>query len=375
LEDFKVEAVRSRAGKYFSVLLVISTLTACAGFFGYSDPPLDKDWKVLRSADPEQEAVTVRFSGTSTLLFSDGETTWMTDGWFSRPGGFSLIFDRVKPDEDAIKDGLAFNGVETMAAVIPLHSHYDHAMDTAAVAQLTGATIYGDQTTRNICDGSKLKGEPGFTFEYVKDNNPLVLEGFKITFIESGHYIYESDYMVKKLIDTPAEDKTLETPASPFAYKQGEVWLLYVEHKLGSFMVVGSAGYKPGQLEELTRDWPEEKRVDVLFLGIGGLGAKNDGYRKAFWNETVLPVRPRVIVPIHWDSLTSPIDDELKGTSRVLSLITGGEEATLEFLKDRQCTVPGLSYRIVRRYDPVAVLPVDGKSEPEISCPNTAQES
>ena len=39
-------------------------------------------------------AVTVRFSGTATLVFSDGETRWMTDGWFSRPGPLRVVREK-----------------------------------------------------------------------------------------------------------------------------------------------------------------------------------------------------------------------------------------------------------------------------------------
>ena len=38
-----------------------------------------------------------------------------------------------------IARGLARNEVTTLAAVIPVHSHYDHAMDAPEVARRTGA--------------------------------------------------------------------------------------------------------------------------------------------------------------------------------------------------------------------------------------------
>ena len=55
----------------------------------YSDPPVDPEWALEGSDGIPEGAVTVRFTGTATLLFSDGETHWMTDGWFSRPGLFA----------------------------------------------------------------------------------------------------------------------------------------------------------------------------------------------------------------------------------------------------------------------------------------------
>jgi hypothetical protein len=56
-----------------------------------------------------------RFSGTSTLLFSDGETDWMVDAWFSRPGPLRLLLGKIAPDIAAIERGLAANGVGSLA--------------------------------------------------------------------------------------------------------------------------------------------------------------------------------------------------------------------------------------------------------------------
>ena len=35
---------------------------------------------------------------STTLVFSDGETTWMTDGWFSRPGPLRIAMGKIEPD-------------------------------------------------------------------------------------------------------------------------------------------------------------------------------------------------------------------------------------------------------------------------------------
>ena len=72
----------------------------------YKSPPVDPAWALSGNTEVPAGAVTVRFTGTSTLLFSDGETRWMVDGWFSRPGPFSLLYGEVAPDLEAIDRGL-----------------------------------------------------------------------------------------------------------------------------------------------------------------------------------------------------------------------------------------------------------------------------
>ena len=133
---------------------VILLLTAAWGYlFSYPAPPVDPAWELPAADSVPDGAVTVRYAGTATMLISDGTTDWMTDGWFTRPGPITTLLGKIEPDRDNITYGLDAMGVDTLAAVIPLHSHYDHAMDTPEVAMRTGATVYGSDATANICRG------------------------------------------------------------------------------------------------------------------------------------------------------------------------------------------------------------------------------
>jgi len=102
---------------------------------------------------PAGTAIQVRFAGVATLLFDDGETAWMTDGFFSRPTLARAAFMRITPDRAAIDAGLKRLGVTRLAAVVPLHSHYDHAMDSPLVAMRTGALLVGSESTLNVGRG------------------------------------------------------------------------------------------------------------------------------------------------------------------------------------------------------------------------------
>ncbi len=58
-------------------------------------------------APAAQGNVTVRFFGTSSMLFSDGETNIMIDGWFTRPSTIAIAVGKVEPDVAAIELGLS----------------------------------------------------------------------------------------------------------------------------------------------------------------------------------------------------------------------------------------------------------------------------
>ena len=61
-------------------------------------PPTKPEWEVAPVEEVAAGSVTVRFTSSTTLLFDDGETSGMTDGWFSRPTFTEIITQRVEPD-------------------------------------------------------------------------------------------------------------------------------------------------------------------------------------------------------------------------------------------------------------------------------------
>jgi len=310
-----------------------------------SEPPVDPNWAVAGSTEIPEGALTVRFTSTSTLLFDDGETAWMIDGWFSRPGVFQLALGKIGPDPDAISFGLASNEVSELAAVIPVHSHYDHAMDAPEVALRTGAVLMGSESTANIGRGSGLDESQIQVFQ---DRVPVAIGKFLVTPIESAHFQFPDEATREMALGNPEIKEPLVPPVGAFDYRLGKAYVLHVEHPLGSFVIVGSAGYKKGGLAGLA--------ADVVFLGIGGLGGQTLVYRETYWRETVETLNPHTIIPIHYDSLTGAIEGEFTGASLVMSLLSGGEENTLPFLKEKEAGNPAATFITLPRYDEVILF-------------------
>ena len=65
----------------------------------------------------------------------------MTDGFFSRPSLAEVGLRSLSPSAPRIDGSLARIGVQRLEAVMPVHTHFDHAMDTALVAERTGAKL------------------------------------------------------------------------------------------------------------------------------------------------------------------------------------------------------------------------------------------
>jgi L-ascorbate metabolism protein UlaG (beta-lactamase superfamily) len=290
-------------------------------------------------------SLTVRFTGTSTLVFSDGETTWLTDGWFSRPGPLSLYFGEIEPDVEAIDHGLARNQVTRAAAVFPVHSHFDHAMDAPEVARRTGALLLGSESTANIGRGWGLEES---RIRVVADRVPISLGRFTLTPIESRHFQFPDPAVREQALGDPDITEPLVPPAGTFDYKVGKAYVLHVAHPRGSFLVVGSAGFVPGGLEGFA--------AVIVFLGVGGLGSQTSADREECWRETIGFASPRRVIPIHFDSLVGPIEGPFTGEVRAGAVLSAGRDETLEFLRAKDAAHPEIEFRTLPRYSEVVLF-------------------
>jgi L-ascorbate metabolism protein UlaG (beta-lactamase superfamily) len=333
----------------FGVLLGLA-IVAAAGLAWftlrtYSEPPVDPAWAVEGGRDIPAGSVTVRYTGTATLVFSDGETTWMTDGWFSRPGPLEIFFGEIEPDLAAIEAGLARNGVDRAAAVFPVHSHFDHAMDAPEVARRTGALLLGSESTANIGRGWGLPEEQ---IRAVADREPIRIGRFTLTPIESRHFEFPDALMRERALADPEITEPLTPPVEAFAYKLGVAYALHVAHPRGSWLIQASAGFVDRGLEGFP--------VDVVFLGIGGLGSQTAEYREGYWRETITRTDPNRVIPIHWDSLTGPIEGPFLGPVRAAGFLSAGADLTLAFLKQKQAEHPDIRFLTLPRYAEVVLF-------------------
>lgn len=334
----------------FAAVALACVCTGLAGlavfYLGtYEAPPVDPAWEVAASAEIPEGSVTVRYTGTATLVFSDGETTWMTDGWFSRPGPLRLLLGEIEPDLEAIEKGLARNGVDRLAAVFPVHSHYDHAMDAPEVARRTGALLLGSESTANIGRGWGL---PESQIRAVANRQPIRLGRFVLTPIESRHFQFPDPRMAERALADPEIEAPLVPPVSAFDYRVGKAYALHVSHPKGSWLIQGSAGFVEGGLDGFS--------ADVVFLGTGGLGSQSDAYRESYWHETVGRTRPSRVIPIHWDSLTGPIEGPFTGPVRAAGFLSTGTDETLAFLREKDAASPGIGFLTLPRYGEVVLF-------------------
>ncbi len=275
---------------------------------------------------PQAESdLSVTFLGVATLLFDDGDSAVMFDGFFSRPSLLKVGLRPIAPHHDRIDDALhriGFgDGRRRLGAVVPVHTHFDHAMDSAVVAQRTGATVVGGQSAANVARGG---GIPQDRIEVVGDGERTTYGAFTLDFVVSEHCPPDR---FPGTIDAP-----VVPPVKAAEYHCGEAWSVLVTHSSGpTALVQGSAGFVKGALEG--------KRADVVYLGVGQLGIQGDDYIRTYWAETVTAVGARRVVLIHWDDFFRGLDrplralpfmgDDLDATMRVLEQLAAEQDVAL----------------------------------------------
>ena len=237
--------------------------------------------------------VSVAWGGVTTLLVDDGSSAVMTDGFFSRPGLLSVAARPLASSRARIDSALSRLGVNRLDAVVPVHTHFDHAMDSAVVAGLTGARLLGGASAAFIGRGHGLD-----RVDTVTSGEPVAVGNFDITLIEGSHCPPDR---FPGAITAP-----VVPPAKASAYRCGEAWSMIVDHRPTgrALLIVGSAGFVPGALTG--------RRADVVYLGVGQLGLQPQSYLTEYWTQTVRMVGARSAVLIHWDDFFRPLDKPLR---------------------------------------------------------------
>lgn len=256
--------------------------------------------------------MSVAWAGVTTLLVDDGSSALMTDGFFTRPDLLSVGLRRIAPSPRRVGDALNRLGAHALEAVLPVHTHFDHALDSALVAERTGAVLVGGASAAQIGRGHGLPDDRVMT---VRSGDTVTLGAYRVTFVDSGHCPPDR---------FPGDiDRPVVPPVKASAYRCGAAWSHLVEHAPSgrSLLVVGSAGYHRGALAG--------RRADVVYLGVGQLGLQTAAYITEYWDETVRTVGARRVVLIHWDDFFRPLDrpvralpyagDDLDVSMRVLT--------------------------------------------------------
>jgi L-ascorbate metabolism protein UlaG (beta-lactamase superfamily) len=248
-----------------------------------------KKWQYQSSAKQvPSSSLQVKFFGVSTLLFDDGKTQILIDGFFSRPSLYQVLFQNIQSQPELIRQMIQQQHLQRTQALFVTHSHYDHALDIAELArQLPQTKIIGSKSSLNIARGGQVAEQQ---LIQVQPWHTLSFGKFKVTAIASQH---TPPTAVNN--DLGEEIKQpLQLPARFSEFKEGHSFDYLIEHQGHKILVKASTGAVPDQLKNL--------KVDTLFLGIAQLSRQSEQFQQDYLDQTLRALKPKVVIPIHWDN-------------------------------------------------------------------------
>ncbi|MDD3877446.1 MAG: MBL fold metallo-hydrolase [Bacteroidales bacterium] len=261
---------------------------------------------------PLPENLHIFYLGTNSLYISDGKTGLLIDPFFTRPDvdwkKIALFKNiQIAPDPLVISKILQGAHISKVDAVLTTHSHYDHALDVAEVMKYFIANsenspmLYGSKSTYFIGKGGGVNDE---NITIVNESETYRIGDFEVQFILSKHlHIPIVGETISGQIDKP-----LVPPVNFYDYKDGETYGIFIKHKMGTILNLGSANYKENAFKFL------KDKVDVLIFGIAGFEKSviasfdHPAYRDDFYNEVVLATKPKKIYFSHYDDFNQPLN-------------------------------------------------------------------
>ena len=291
-----------RTARLLGIVLLVVAITGVAVFarLWQQRPAIGLiGWPQAEVVSEPGDMVTVTWLGTTTLLFDDRETQILIDGNFTRVHPFKIgLFLPLSSDVATINYALTEFGMmeNRLAAIVPVHSHFDHAMDVGHVANRTSAVILGSESTANIARGTDV---PVDQYQILADGETRQFGDFTIRLRESRHA------PIKPGGEGPWFPGTIDTelrqPAAINAWKEGVVWSVFIGHPRGTSLIQGSGGYIEDKLQD--------ESADVVMLGIAGLAGLGKGYVAQLWHETVVATGATKVMAVHFDDFTAPFGE------------------------------------------------------------------
>lgn len=252
------------------------------------------DYFVNDAGPTSDSSVRITFFGVSTLLFDDGETQILIDGFFSRPSMIKALTSSISSDTVLIANVIKQHSIDRLKGIFVTHSHYDHGFDAGYVSKMTGAKLYGSNSTLNIGRGADV---PENQLQLYEPNVDLSIGAFTVRVVPSRH---GGNALKDDNQEIPAP---LKQPASMKAYAEGGSFDFLIAHHGKKVYVKPSPNFIAGALDSLS--------ADVVMLGIPTVSKQDSSWSNQFYKENVTALGPSLLIPIHWDNFFTPLSDEL----------------------------------------------------------------
>ncbi len=226
----------------------------------------------------------VRWLGVAGVSLAYEGTRVLIDPYVTRITLGRLLRRRpVSPDAAAID---AY--VPRADAVLLGHTHFDHALDTPAIARRDGCPVYGGRSAARLM---RMHGLGAQAVE-VEPHRVYEIGPFEVTFVPSVH-----SKLVLGLSVPNGGEITCEHVESltPQAYCCGQVWGIHLK-------VAGRTFYHQGSAD-LVDDEVRHRDVDHFLCGIAGRQVT-----ERYVSRILRRLQPRQVLVLHQDDFFDALD-------------------------------------------------------------------
>ena len=233
-------------------------------------------------AEPAADAsLTLRYLGTAGFVLEADGTTLVIDPFVTRPGLWTTAFRRLVPNAALIAQVLP-----RADHVLIGHAHHDHVLDGPTLCQQTGAQFIGSPSACNVARAAGLSESQ---IRATRGREDIEVGAGTARGLPSRHgKVYFGRI--------PLPGDITEPPPWPPRYNELRHGLVLNWHvTLGGVTMVhiDSADFIEEELEGLT--------CDVLCLCAIGRN-----YRPGYTETAIAMLKPKLVVPCHWDWFFTP---------------------------------------------------------------------
>jgi L-ascorbate metabolism protein UlaG (beta-lactamase superfamily) len=229
--------------------------------------------------------VRVKYLGTAGFILESADRTIVLDPFVTRPSGRTTLFGRLYPNASLVR-----RHIPKADDVLIGHAHHDHVLDGPEVCRQTGARFIG---SADACNVARAAGLPEAQIRETAGRERIACGSGCVHGLPSAHgRVYFDRVSLPGTIDAPPP-----WPPRFTDLRHGQVLNWYVEIEGVRFVHIDSAEFFADELAGM--------ECDVLCLCA--IGRK---YRPGYTEEAIRLLKPKLVLPCHWDLFTTPLEDE-----------------------------------------------------------------
>jgi L-ascorbate metabolism protein UlaG (beta-lactamase superfamily) len=241
-----------------------------------------------------KEALSIKWYGTTCLTITDGKTILLFDPFVTRPSLLDLAtFRKVQSDLNIVKKWLG-NDLKKTKAIFVSHTHYDHVLDLVNAAKMSDSILYGSLSMKNVALGG---GVAKNRVKRVKLNEEIQIGDFNIRILKAFHppHFMGLTFFDGK-INTP-----LPVNSRAKDYKMDQSYNYFIHHPLGKILL------HPTPVPFADLNVNRNYDSDIVLMGIASRKSDDE-----ILNKIILPMKPSIFIPLHYDNFFIPLSKELK---------------------------------------------------------------